>query len=79
MTTSEAKAEGAYEAWNDLLSKFTPRQRMELANQMAHGWTVDGIRLGKDGAFKVYTPDAKHGYRWKKKEKVNGKQVARNP
>jgi hypothetical protein len=61
MTISEAKAEGAYEAWNDLLSKFTPEQRMAIAHHMAHSWTVDGIRLNRQGALKVFTPDGVHG------------------
>ncbi len=54
------KAQGAYEAWADLLKRFTEKQRMDIANMLAHGWEVNGIQLAKGGTYKVYTPEAKH-------------------
>lgn len=69
MTETEAKSQGAYEAWLDLLSRFSEEQRMQIANMLAHGWGVDGLRLEKDQAFKVFTPDAKHSKHWTKRAK----------
>ncbi len=61
MNESAVKAQGAYEAWNDLLSLFTDKQRQELANMMAHGWAIGAIRIERNGCRLVYTPDGVHG------------------
>ena len=60
MNEAVVKAQGAYEAWMDLLSCFTEKQRMEIAHMLAHGWQVNGVRVEKQGAYKVYTPEARH-------------------
>jgi hypothetical protein len=40
-----ARSAATYKAWSDMLSRFSSKQRQDIANLLAHDWTICEIKI----------------------------------